>query len=751
MSSIHDRLLIENDAFMLEQDVQMAKVDAALAERETVEEPFTPKSRPRPEATKKEDAPFNELAKIEIIGAELLERGTLKDVSSTSNAETLTPEERLKKAKGLLKMYKESSNDKAKERIPSLEAEIAELTELIENPPLSEQAIKAGNNILKRGNVLKFLVQQAQRNHRGDTNVIKVLIASISATNSAKSRGIQPDINGPPGGGKSDSAMAVLHLTPKKWRLETSLSAKSLYHHEDLLDGTIIYSDDIEYSKELIATIKRSKGDFQHKQKHTTLDSNRELQSMEMSCRLAWWLSSVESVANDQLKDRDYSLDVDDSAGHAEEVCEYIKESRAEKRIPYVVDWRIEAARHIISQIKEHELFRVVIDCAKAAKWNLTKDHRTQNKFWDLVEAFAILYYQQRAIEQDGWLHATKADFETAKEVFMIRKISHETKLTDAEIKLVQKVATLEDVEGATQAMLVDELGISQQTVSERINSILSTEYLTEERGKHGEKHYHTTSIGLKAAYAKISDIVSLPENYQDPAIDTAYLQPTYSPLTGESTGNKISMSRREGESLPVDSEKSLPSDLGSELSKDGLSLPGSLPNIPVRPVSASGTAKSTPVNSPVVTGKASQHNDQDTCNAKQRHPRIASPLRFLKDCPAFVGADGRTYGPFKADDVANLPAINATGLVGRKVAYFLTDKNDPVRPDLEAEILAGEERAKAKEEHDKTPEPKIKRRLRIQMVVLHGGHRPYERLTVDESTALEWSKRGVCSIEGEA
>ena len=31
--------------------------------------------------------------------------------------------------------------------------------------------------------------------------------------------------------------------------------------------------------------------------------------------------------------------------------------------------------------------------------------------------------------------------------------------------------------------------------------------------------------------------------------------------------------------------------------------------------------------------------------------------LRFLRDVPAIIGADIKTYGPFKAEDVASLPA----------------------------------------------------------------------------------------------
>jgi len=51
----------------------------------------------------------------------------------------------------------------------------------------------------------------------------------------------------------------------------------------------------------------------------------------------------------------------------------------------------------------------------------------------------------------------------------------------------------------------------------------------------------------------------------------------------------------------------------------------------------------------------------------KQERRRIV--LRFLKDVPAIVGADMKTYGPFKVEDVASLPVENAKILVKRALA----------------------------------------------------------------------------------
>ena len=43
--------------------------------------------------------------------------------------------------------------------------------------------------------------------------------------------------------------------------------------------------------------------------------------------------------------------------------------------------------------------------------------------------------------------------------------------------------------------------------------------------------------------------------------------------------------------------------------------------------------------------------------------------MRLLKDVPAVVGADMKTYGPFKTEDVASLPAENAKILVKQGLA----------------------------------------------------------------------------------
>jgi DNA replication factor GINS len=53
--------------------------------------------------------------------------------------------------------------------------------------------------------------------------------------------------------------------------------------------------------------------------------------------------------------------------------------------------------------------------------------------------------------------------------------------------------------------------------------------------------------------------------------------------------------------------------------------------------------------------------------NAGKRHRNAV--LRFSKDVPEIMGADMKTYGPFKVEDVASLPAENAKLLAKQGLA----------------------------------------------------------------------------------
>ena len=65
--------------------------------------------------------------------------------------------------------------------------------------------------------------------------------------------------------------------------------------------------------------------------------------------------------------------------------------------------------------------------------------------------------------------------------------------------------------------------------------------------------------------------------------------------------------------------------------------------------------------------------------------PLEYAKVRFLKDAPAIVGADMKTYGPFEKGEIAELPKPNAEALVKRGVATYELVPPPPKPPPLPA------------------------------------------------------------------
>ncbi len=56
------------------------------------------------------------------------------------------------------------------------------------------------------------------------------------------------------------------------------------------------------------------------------------------------------------------------------------------------------------------------------------------------------------------------------------------------------------------------------------------------------------------------------------------------------------------------------------------------------------------------------------SANVEQQHHKRTT-LRFLKDVPAIIGSDMKSYGPFRVEDVASLPLDNARVLAKQGLA----------------------------------------------------------------------------------
>jgi DNA replication factor GINS len=59
----------------------------------------------------------------------------------------------------------------------------------------------------------------------------------------------------------------------------------------------------------------------------------------------------------------------------------------------------------------------------------------------------------------------------------------------------------------------------------------------------------------------------------------------------------------------------------------------------------------------------------------RRERPRGFRVVRILKEIPQIVGADMKTYGPFKPEDIATLPEENAKALIKQAIATEIETK----------------------------------------------------------------------------
>lgn len=377
-----------------------------------------------------------------------------------------------------------------------------------EDPTIKEKALA----IASRGDPLKYLIWQAQRNHLGDIDYQKVLLLSIASAASETSHGIQPGGNGEKGSGKSDACDAVYHLIPEDRRLDGSLSPMSLFYLQEtgqLKPGMVLFSDDVEYGP-IIPIYKRSTGKFQNASNHYTVSGGKDRKSLKLTIppRVVWWLTSVESVANDQAFDRQYPISTDSSPDHKKRVAREIADRRARPEKRFAEDEGVEVARAIIADMMDSGPFKVKIPQAERATWLKTSDFRGQEQFWDLVDALVVMRWRQHKRDSEGWLIAEDRDLIEAKDLMMAHKVAHFADLTEAEVKLV---GVLSDGMPRTQRELTEALGVAQCTLSIRLKSMLSKSSIITEDQDQGKKVYRLNpNADLNASFWQGVNLIDL-------------------------------------------------------------------------------------------------------------------------------------------------------------------------------------------------------------------------------------------------
>ena len=338
--------------------------------------------------------------------------------------------------------------------------------------PETPQHIKdRANEILDKGDPVQFIFDVHQSLHIGDPLISKILIASIGSQSANNTQGIHPKLDGQSGKGKSHAAAMMAHLIPREFKITGSVSDKALYYNTNLRAGTVIYSDDVDLSEDLSATIKRATTNYQGETEHHTLNKDRGLLITKLPARLSWWLTSVNNDQSLQIINRQFGGSVDETPEQDNRIFEFQVSKAMFGTIDMPETDDVLVCREIIKDIKKH-FFNVRIPFSYLIEWKDKGNRRNFEMFEDMIKAFAVFRYRQR-ISKDDILFAEIADYDDAEQLYSKKAANQRTKLSDSELRLC---AVLSNLPEADINALMRETGLTQGRISQLINGKKDTD-----------------------------------------------------------------------------------------------------------------------------------------------------------------------------------------------------------------------------------------------------------------------------------
>ena len=202
-------------------------------------------------------------------------------------------------------------------------------------------------DILVNKDPIEFLVRTAGKIHVGDKFLVALNIC-IGVTPWFDTDTLHFYPVGKSGGGKSSLCSKILHLFPKSFvEVISSSSPKALYYawlSGSLNMNKIIFLDDIEAGRDFIDVIKAFTSASIVKPRHWTLDMHRRFLDIKPDKMYSIWLTSVNPIDDDQLKNRFIMGNIDDSEEQDKLVNEHIKElyrKGLERKVAFDPDFQI--------------------------------------------------------------------------------------------------------------------------------------------------------------------------------------------------------------------------------------------------------------------------------------------------------------------------------------------------------------------------------------------------------------------------
>ncbi|MCO5381776.1 MAG: hypothetical protein NHB15_06555 [Methanosarcina barkeri] len=249
--------------------------------------------------------------------------------------------------------------------------------------------------------------------------------------------GIHEKPSGDSESGKSHACLSMGKLCPT-WKFRsTTFSPKVLYYMNDLMPGTILYTDDVDLSdKGVISTIKKVTADFEEQ---TLMDTVIDGKPAKMSIpeRINFWLSSVDTIDDVQLGTRFIFSNTEGGADHDHEV-NHKQKGRCLGTIPEERNESVLICKCMLEYVCS-DLYNVFSAYGFVSTWSEESKKRNQEKFLDVLLSVTAFNYRQRETV-NGNLIGTLEDWKRAVSIYSHVAQNNSCMLTDEEIIILYTI-----------------------------------------------------------------------------------------------------------------------------------------------------------------------------------------------------------------------------------------------------------------------------------------------------------------------
>jgi len=278
--------------------------------------------------------------------------------------------------------------------------------------PLDEKVAE----IIKDGAAFDYIYEVWQKRHNGDPLIGKELLISVGPQSISNSKGIHVQVCGKGGIGKSDAADQMCNLIDPGFILDGAVTPQALFYPtEHFVDGTVVYIDDMVWKSDVGTSVKRITSKFQKgAQRLVTTESIARRQISKK--RLTFWVTSVDSQADEQIRDRFLLVEGDASPQHLQETIKSMQaRDSGSVDVPDEIDFETAVCRALIRDLKS-VFVEVIIPFA--GDIDFQGDSRAYTMFGDMVKSFAVFAHEARQMDEFCRLIATEEDFQRAKDLY---------------------------------------------------------------------------------------------------------------------------------------------------------------------------------------------------------------------------------------------------------------------------------------------------------------------------------------------